>query len=417
VKRAMIDLAGSLPQGESRPRRRFSPVTSLLICFTVAFILALSRRHAPWYPYAEDGRIFYQQANDLGLRSLFVPDGGYLHVGLRIMALFLAQFPPSMMPYAMVTAALAIQAGLATFIFSEEVSNLVPSQFYRGLFAFIYIGLPDIDEVYGHFVNSQWHLAILSTLLIFGRTPATRRGKIVRLVFVTILSLTGPFVAFLLPPTAYKYFRTRSRYNLGLLLCTIPSCVQICSVFLSDRPTRPWHDLALPLAIPRTFGGRGFLSAAIAPDLFRQYYVNGPVLWASMFGVVVLCIYAVAERKQFSALLIYMGACIIVTSLRGGVGSVGTRMDPTFSNRYFFIFGFGLLSTIVLILASEKRWVRVVTVGCVATILAVSWQLPYPEAFWPKYQAALQRYDRAVPGTRVEFPEVPKEWTFSIRKR
>ncbi|HWD37824.1 MAG TPA: hypothetical protein VG944_03185 [Fimbriimonas sp.] len=413
----MAEVSTDLQNGAGRARWRLNPVAQLLICFVIAFALALSRRHAPWYPYAEDGIIFYQQANDFGIRSLIIPDGGYLHVGLRIMALALAQFPPSLMPFAMVATALAIQAAVATFIFSDGISNLVPSQFYRGLFAFIYIGLPDVDEVHGHFVNSQWHLALLSALLIFGRVPVSRAGKIVRLALVTILSLTGPFVAFLLPLTAFKYYRSRSRYNLGLLLCSIPAFIQICSVFLSDRPTRPWHDLARPMAIPRIFGGRSLLSAAIAPSLFENHYADEPVLWAALFGTVVLCAYAIVMRKRFALLLLYLGGCILLTSLRGGVGSMGTRLNPEFSNRYYFIFGFGLIVTVILMVASEKRWARVATACCAAAVLAVSWQLPSPVNFWPKYQAALQTYDRAAPGTVVVFPEVPKEWSFRVRKR
>jgi hypothetical protein len=383
----------------------------------MAFLLALSRRHDPWYPYAEDGKIFYQQANDLGLRSLFVPDGGYLHVGLRIMAFFLAMFPPSLMPFAMVSAALAIQAGVATYIYSDEISNLVSSQFYRGLFAFIYIGLPDVDEVYGHFVNSQWHLAILSSLLIFGKIPSTRTGKIVRLVFVAILSLTGPFVAFLLPLTVCKFYRTRRRFNLGLLVCSLPCFVQLGLVALSSRPTRTSHFLHSPLLFPRAFGGRGLFSAAIAPSLFKEYYVNGPVLWAATFAVVALCVYAIAEHKWFAALLIYLGTCILISSLRVGEGSVSGLLDPNFANRYFFILGFGLLATIVSMIASENLRVRVATACCIAGMLAISWKLPYPERFWPKYQAALHRYDLAPAGTEVVFPESPKEWSFQIRKR
>ncbi len=413
----MSDISSSRPQGESRPKWRLGRTQGLLICFGVAFLLALSRRPEQWYPYGEDGTIFYQQAHELGLRSLFVSYGGYLHLGLRIMALFLAQFPPSLMPFAMVTTALALQAGIATYIFSDEISNLVPSQFHRGLFAFVYIGLPDIDEVHGHFVNSQWHLALLSALLIFGRAPATRAGKVVRLLLVAILSLTGPFVAFLLPLTVYKLYRSRNRFNLGLVLCSIPSCLQVCSALLSNRDSHPWHDFLLPLVIPRTFGGRGFLSAAISPQLFRDHWFDPPVEWAAMFGVLVLCLYAIKEGKRFSIMLIYLGTCVILASFKSGVGSVGARLDPTFSNRYFFIFGFGLLTTMILIVASEKRYVRIATVCCVAGLLSLNWRLPHPEAFWPKYQAALQRYDQAAPGTWVVFPERPDGWVYQIRKR
>jgi hypothetical protein len=321
------------------------------------------------------------------------------------------------MPFAMVTAALAIQAGVATFIYSDGISNLVPSEFYRGLLAFIYIGLPDVDEVYGHFVNSQWHLAILSTLLLFAKMPSTRPGKIFRLVLVAILSMTGPFVAFLLPLTAFKLIRSRSRYNLGLLLCSLPCFIQVGSVAVSHRATRTSHFLFRALLIPRTFGGRGLLSAAIAPSLFKAHYVDAPVLWAATFGVVVLCIYAVAERKWFAVLMLYLGGCIIFSCLRVGEGTVSGLLDPLFSNRYFFTFGFGLLATIVLMVASESWRVRVATAVCIAAMLAISWQLPYPEAFWPKYQAALQRYRQASPGTRVVFPEVPKEWIFEVTKR
>lgn len=416
INRAMSDDSSALPEPKPLPRWRPGRWQSLLICFVVAFLLALSRRHEPWYPYAEDGRIFYQQAIDFGLKSLFIPDGGYLHVCLRIMALLLAKFPPSLMPFAMVTTALAIQAGVATYIYSDQISNLVPSQFYRGLFAFIYIGLPDIDEVYGHFVNSQWHLAILSTLLIFGTIPCTRAGKVVRLVLVSLLSLTGPFVAFLLPITAFKLIRSRIGYNLGLLLCSIPSFVQVCLVYLSGRPTRASEFFHRPLLFPRAIGGRGLLSAAIAPGLFEAHYVDAPVLWAATFGVMVLTLYAIFERKKFAILLIYLGACILFSSLRVGVGNVSGLVDPKFSNRYFFILGFGLLATIISMLVSEKPRVRVATACCVIAMLAFSWQLPYPTDIGPKYQAAVQRWDQAAPGTKVVFPESPKEWDFQLTK-
>jgi hypothetical protein len=172
------------------------------------------------------------------------------------------------------------------------------------------------------------------------------------------------------------------------------------------------------MVIPRTFGGRGFFSAAISPHLFDRYFVNEPVLWAATFGVVVLCVYAIAERKRFAALMIYLGGWIIVTSLHGGVGNLETRLDPKFSNRYYFIFGFGLLSTVIFMLYSADRRVRVATACCVAALLAWSWSLPSPgPEFWSKYQAALQRYDQAKQGTEVEFPEVPKEWSFQVKKR
>src|SRR5579862_2506419 len=140
----MSDTESALQGSKSRPEWRLNRTAGLVICFVVAFLLALSRRHEPWYPYAEDGTIFYQQAREFGLGSLFHPYGGYLHLALRIIALLLSQFPPSLMLYAMVATALAIQAGVATYIFSDEISNLVPSQFYRALLAFTYIGLPDV---------------------------------------------------------------------------------------------------------------------------------------------------------------------------------------------------------------------------------------------------------------------------------
>lgn len=172
-----------------------------------------------------------------------------------------------------------------------------------------------------------------------------------------------------------------------------------------------------PLFIPRTFGGRGLLSAAIAPQLFEAHRLDAPVLWAATFGAAVLCVYAILELKRFAALLLYLGLCIIVTSFRAGVGNIATRLNPEFSNRYYFIFGFGLIATVVLMFASEKRIVRAVTAVCLVGVLALSWQLPSPVGFWPKYQAALRQYDEAAPGTVVVFPEVPKEWFYRVRKR
>lgn len=413
----MTELAASMRQGEGRARWRLGYVPSLLICFVIAFLLAVSRRHDPWYPYAEDGTVFYQQALELGIRSLFVVYGGYLHLGLRLMALPLSLFPPSLMPYAMVATALGVQAAVATFIFSDELSNLVPSRFYRGLFAFIYIGLPDVDEVYGHFVNTQWQLAVLAALLLFARVPRSRAGKVFRLCLVAILSLTGPFVAFLLPLIAFKFYRSRSRYNLGMLLCSLPSLIQILVISSSDRQTRPWSDLLRPMFIPRLIGGRSFFSAAISPHLFERYFVDEPVLWAATFAVLVLCFYAISERKRFAALMLYLGGWILLTSLHGGIGSTGGRLDPAFSNRYYFIFGFGLLATIVLMLQSKDRRLRAATACGVTALLAWSWVLPSPKEFEPKYQAALKLYDQAKPGDKVVFPEAPKGWEYEVMKR
>jgi len=146
------------------------------IAFSVAFLLVCSRRpdailNAQFY--AEDGRVWYLDAYNLGLHSLLMPQGAYLQTLSRTIALIALLFPLSLAPLVMNLCAIVVQILPVNIFLSSRFSDIPLKT--RLLGSLLYLAVPNAAEIHANITNAHWHLALAACLVLLAR-PASGRG-------------------------------------------------------------------------------------------------------------------------------------------------------------------------------------------------------------------------------------------------
>ena len=167
--------------------------------------------------FAEDGWVWYQQAYNLHwLRSLSIPQAGYIQMLPRLVAGVTLLFPMQWAPMLMNWCGAVVQVLPVTALLSRRCATWGPLPL-RILMAVIYIAIPDAPEVHIVVTNAMWHLALLQALLAFSAPPLGWRGRVSDIIVFGIGAITGPFCILLLPLVAAYWWIRRQRWTLTVL--------------------------------------------------------------------------------------------------------------------------------------------------------------------------------------------------------
>src|SRR5215204_5643554 len=167
------------------------------LVFLFAAALVVSRRpdmifHAQFW--AEDGKIWFADAYNLGaLEPMLHPAAGYFDTLPRLAALIGLMFPMESVPLLFNCIALVFQLLPVLFILSSRCSEW-GSFNARALLAFLYLALPNSQELHSSISNTQWRLALLMLMILFSSPGRTTFWKVFDVVVVALGALTGPFV-------------------------------------------------------------------------------------------------------------------------------------------------------------------------------------------------------------------------------
>lgn len=181
--------------------------------------------------WAEDGPIFFNGAQDLGLASLVAPYAGYLHVYARAFALLATIFPLSALPYVYFSGWF-----LAIILVFWAIRRLVPfheSERAGAATAIITVVLmlyqPHSGETILSLTNAQWWLALVLAMMCC--YPA--RFGLRALPLVALISLTGPFSILYVPVAAFIGIREK-QWRILLVVCA-GAVIQIYFLLTSPR--------------------------------------------------------------------------------------------------------------------------------------------------------------------------------------
>lgn len=190
--------------------------------------------------YAEDGPVFLQQYLENGWHSLIMPYAGYLHTIPRLTAFTWGSLGVDLtyipLCYNLTYFVLALWIGI----------ELLQSAYRLGLrfavvFASVFVLVPIGGDVYMNITNSIWvtSLYLVSFLFIGSRYHESTKGKVRRLVALTLVSLTGPF-SLLLSPAAFlivllerKQMTFRKLVPYGVIM--LGGCVQFLLIITSNN--------------------------------------------------------------------------------------------------------------------------------------------------------------------------------------
>lgn len=255
--------------------------------------------------FAEDGVIFFNQAQQYGVSSLLIPYAGYSHLILRLIALVASFFPVTIIPYIYLLFVTVLQ--FSTVFFTYKILKL-QSYKYGLIIALFPLLVPAGCEVYCNLTNLQWPLAFLTALSVACNWKNINKYLLCTGLF--LLALTGPFSVILIPVVILRMFVFKDiKINLFAYLSYFTGTfIQLFVLLFSHRVHTISNTLQLFEYIPILFYKLfciQFLSVIIFTILvfalykaLRNYKEYFPVISVLYLGIM----------NIFSALFILNGA-------------------------------------------------------------------------------------------------------------
>lgn len=396
----------------------------------VYFAAAVSRRPSvltnPQF-WAEDGPVFYKQARELGLfETLVIPYGGYLLTWPRVVASVSPALPLAYGPLLFNVAALLTQALPAIFLSSGRMRGLGPLP-VRILLALLYLGVPNVATVMGNLSNAQWHLAILSFLIVVAAPPKSSWAAAFDVVALGLGALTGPFAAVLFPIALGVAWVRRDRWSmihagiLGLGALTLPytlaSSIRRTSIGgLGASLTGFCQLLTFQVIAPVFYGINTSVRFMHPPSLLATVSCAGTAV-----GLVFLAYVFVRGSLEVRCFIVF-GALLLAASLANPSASTvepqWTALKKSGSPpRYWFIPELVVAAAVVSFACTAgHRFLRLAGAGLVAVMLVVDvayWRLQdLPNRGFPNFVAA---FEKLPVGKELKIP-IPPNWIFKITK-
>jgi hypothetical protein len=207
--------------------------------FLAALVLLGSRRpDAILNPqfYAEDGRVFFQDAYNLGWRAaLLHPYGGYFHAVPRLVSALALLAPLYLAPPVLNLVALSLQPTPVNLLLSPRSAGWGDFRM-RSLTAGPYVALPNCGELTANMTNSQRSLALIALLLLAASPPRRKWAGLIQGLFLLLFGLAGPYCIFLFPIAGVM---ARRRYDpwrrISVTILAATSLIEGWSLLFSTR--------------------------------------------------------------------------------------------------------------------------------------------------------------------------------------
>lgn len=383
--------------------------------------------------WAEDGRVWLQQAYQDGAKCLLRPEVGYLQTISRLTAFFTLAFPLRWAPLIFAAIAFVIQLMPAILLLSPRGAVLVPSLAGRVLMAAYYIGEPNSSEVYVNVTNAMWHLALVGFLIVLLPKPRTVFGFVTDTVTLVLAGLSGPIILFVAPIAWWHVIEQRHQRSFRpcVIYAAIASaCALIQTGFILTSAHQARHG-ALGATLNRLFH-------IIADQVILGGLIGGPntigllqihfwarTLWPALvcMGAAILGVVAFVRGPSVYRQFVVLAGLILVTSLASPMVSYSVpqwepMQYPGAGDRYFIIPMLAWFST--LLVAAEKPWGGIghwiARLLLVTSLTGISHDWHYNPYTDTSYQDAAKAFDEAPAGTVITFPENPLTWNFKLTK-
>jgi hypothetical protein len=360
-----------------------------LTLVAVAALLFARRPEMFLHPqfWAEDGSIFFVQADAVGWRALTEPSGGYHHLLLRLVAAAATPLPALYIPGAYFVACLGLTLALAAALFSPRIELQG-----RTACALAIALIPHTGEVIGNLTNLQWITALGLVWLLVAQPATTHRQLATDAVIAGVLGLTGVFSILLAPLFILRAVWQRSRGTLVVaIIVVIAAAIQAAAVLKAASTPGASSDTWLtPIAIVGHRLAAGLLLPAGPADRLPTGVMTA--LGALTLAALLAAALWPGPRRPMRFLL---GAAIVVI-----VAGTLFRLRPDLwqldrmsqGDRYFFLPK--LLAAWLLIQAAVlPGWRRIVGLaGCAAALAASAGGWRYERIRnldWPQYARQL----------------------------
>lgn len=400
-----------------------------IIVIVESFIIIISRRSdALFNPqfFAEDAS-WYSNAYHYGIGSLIIPSSGYFHAIPRLVGLFSQIFPFSDAPLIFNLAAVGIELAVVNLLISNRLAEIIPNLFMRIIIAFVYLANPNSNEVNINLTNLQWHACILMFLIVIAK-PSKRMGwKIFDILTVILSSLTGPFCIFLLPIAFIRWFYTKEKWTLYMIVIfLVASLIQFYPMAVTERPYA--EDLGASIKnFSRMVGGQIFVGSIISGNGYQWLIENK--LWKDLSIALInligfsLLIYGALKSKIELKLFILFSTLVFAASIISPISDPKDKpwdilINPNVTGRYWFIPTLCFIVTIFDLAAYAKsKTIKIISIIIILLMpIGITSGLkvpPFKDYLFKKYA---QEFENAPSGTEVTIPINP-DWEMKLRKK
>lgn len=365
--------------------------------------------------WAEDGPLYLQQAEQFGIRSLLIPDGGYLHFVPRFIALFWSFLRVN---YLYIPACYSFTQFFFVFFIALNIwkTTAYLNIKNRVLYATCFLLLPLGSDVFMNLTNINWIASLYLVNFLFVRyTDYTGRHWYLNLVILFIISLSGPFSTLLSPLVILSIVMERKELSvkrlipLGIIL--LGGAIQFFYIkfidpgFYRGQPGPPEHYHLLKL-ITNNMGELLFFKYGFMNSL-KSHFLEciSLIVFLILLGIFIVR-YKRIDNKRKYLLLCY--AIIVISSFIQAYWPNESKI-PLDNPRYYFL-PFTCIGWL-MILSFKKR----INLMLIAFYLFFLWHLPYLKLIlqnkeWEKqiseyYQGKRQIIYIGPDGWKITLPE------------
>lgn len=357
--------------------------------------------------WAEDAKIFFKDAHQLGHRSLFKEYSGYLHLFPRLVAYLATKLPYELAPWIFNYSAGIVALLVAVLLHSPRLQLRAPLVFTLALVAVPHIG----GEVFMNLTNVQWNLALILLVTVTFTPPRTLGSHIIDALFVIVAGLSGPFIVPATVLLLWRWLQSRDPRQLPLLaIGVLISAVQLVT-FLENRitmPPSPRYDAAAwPIVLGSRMTGTLFAGMRKPFEIDPRWWCLAGVL---ILGFVVWRLFASRQHKVGLPWLVF-GLAVVAMALYKFRLAVDLLIHPAAAPRYFYVLSVTLTWCLLLILLSDRN--RVAQAISLTLLLAIVYSAAtsrfesprWQDFHWNEYAPVVKRSEHVV------VPINPPGWT------
>ncbi len=383
--------------------------------------------------WAEDGRVWLEEAYNYGAASLFWPRAGYLQTFSRLVALAGLVFPFTALPRFFVVVSFLVQLLPAGLLLSARARALMPWAPARMILVFYYIVEPNSSELFVNLTNAMWHLALAGLLIVVLEKPQSMLMRMTDMAVLALSGLSGPLGLYIAPIAWWETLRQKgSGYKIALTYAVVTSCCAMVQIacLMTHKDQRIGHLGASFGRFVHIIADQivlGSLLGARITMLICQMPFWRTVLPASMVCLAAGCLLMAALRYGTHPyrMLVLFSALLLVSALARPLVTLENQWEamqyPGAGDRYYVIPMLALFAGATMLAGNaaardgKRGWRFFLLLTPFIIGIGADWRLPDKPS--TGYQAVAARFDAAPPGFIADFPEAPSPWHFILTKK
>ena len=378
--------------------------------------------------WAEDGKVFFQEAYNLGWWSaLHRTYAGYFHTVPRLGASLALIVPLSFAPLILNAIAIGGQALPVNLILSARSAAWGNFRF-RSLMAAVYLVLPNLSEAGANITNVQSFLGLSVFLMIVAGKPQTFVGRVFDSLFLILFGLTGPYCIFLLPVAVILAIRQADRWRwIQTILVATTVLVQACALLTVHGSSRVHPVLGPSLArFIRILAGQIYLGVLLGTNALGS--IAGLRMFIFLTFVAIACTFLVticavkgSEPMRyfylFSALV--FAAALISPMLPQQPGhAMWESMSGAVGSHYWFLPNLAFAWTLLWCFHAPPVIIRIAAAYFLFFMaIAIVRNFREPALKDMNFPGYAGEFEASPPGNEVRIPINPENWSMELIKR